>query len=624
MIKTGMAAGETWHHKLSVKMAAVTLALPVPALLLGSALFDLSPKPYSFLHHAGTKRENAEWLAQHGGLPDFLAGAMRQGWDAPLHGTGPANAAEARKLDIPESQLEGLEAAFARHNTGGAVGVSDLPAALREIGALTEAGHDDVMATLELQQQMHELIRHYDENENGLLDMPEFLNMAATRQKDVQGLRAAFDAFDDDADGRISFLPLGPGATSELTRAAEVLGDARQASSLHETASAADTDHDGRLDRHEFAKMILRGASHPCIAISYTDREALSSSILTAPLVAGVLVSAMVIVGGSLPRNMPALLLGVGATYLLATLAQPALLRRGLPAALVSFVGWGVTVMPAGFFCSRLFRHGGLAHTGAFAVAVIWLAAMAQVVDWAYRHFFRALLSSSMAGGVVAIVLAVVLPATLNMLTSVVLAREWSRVSPVLPFERSRPLYLFAYLTVARAQREMLADVYLSPSSSMLAFPAVLAIAGARYYNARTAAMLVDKGSTTIPVAATKAIASGWAELWAVGAVVAAHLVSAGSCRARHHSWGTVSGGYLAFAALQLLVELGVSVAANGMLLREGVRVDRAQRALRPMDHLADILIGGFATAMCVAEGDRCAALLAGVCGGFRQRVSGG
>ena len=54
-------------------------------------------------------------------------------------------------------------------------------------------GHE-VMATLELQQQMHELIRHYDENENGLLDMPEFLNMAATRQKDVQGLRAAFDA----------------------------------------------------------------------------------------------------------------------------------------------------------------------------------------------------------------------------------------------------------------------------------------------------------------------------------------------------------------------------------------------------------------------------------------------
>ena len=63
---------------------------------------------------------------------------------------------------------------------------------------------------------------------------------------------------------------------------------------------------------------------------------------------------------------------------------------------------------------------------------------------------------------------------------------------------------------------------------------------------------------------------------------------------------------------------------ASGMLLREGVRVDRAQRALRPMDHLVDILIGGFATAMCVAEGDRCAALLAGVCGGFRQRVSGG
>ena len=53
-------------------------------------------------------------------------------------------------------------------------------------------------------------------------------------------------------------------------------------------------------------------------------------------------------------------------------------------------------------------------------------------------------------------------------------------------------------------------------------------------------------------------------------------------------------------------------------------REDELSAAFKEIASLADILIGGFATAMCVAEGDRCAALLAGVCGGFRQRASGG
>ena len=127
----------------------------------------------------------------------------------------------------------------------------------------------------------------------------------------------------------------------------------------------------------------------------------------------------------------------------------------------------------------------------------------------------------------------------------------------------------------------------------------------------------------SIPVAATKAIAAGWAELWAVGAVGAAHLVSAGSCNARHHSWGTASTSYIWFVCVQLAVEFGVSVVANGMLLHEGVRVDRAQRALRPIDHASDLLLGSFVTALVVSDGDRCAAVLQAVCGAFHQRISG-
>ena len=107
-----------------------------------------------------------------------------------------------------------------------------------------------------------------------------------------------------------------------------------------------------------------------------------------------------------------------------------------------------------------------------------------------------------------------------------------------------------------------------------------------------------------------------------MGAVGAAHLVSAGSCVARHHQWGTVSAGFVGFVVVQVAVELTVSVVANGMLLHEGVRVDKAQRSLRPIDNVADLLLGAFATALVVSEGDRCAALLQAVCGAFHHRVS--
>ena len=45
---------------------------------------------------------------------------------------------------------------------------------------------------------------------------------------------------------------------------------------------------------------------------------------------------------------------------------------------------------------------------------------------------------------------------------------------------------------------------------------------------------------------------AGYAELWAVGAVGAAHLVSAGSCAVRHHTWGSISPDFAAFLLLQL------------------------------------------------------------------------
>ncbi len=627
-----MVFAAAWQNKLSFKMAVVSLLLPIPALIVGSLLWSAVPRPYMMLHHGGTIDENTAWIRGHH-MPPAFAATMKGKWEGALHAPRAEtfNAAEAAHLDVPEADVVELERTFTRHSKGGAVGLEQLASALQDAGVFAEAGHSLTTPSGDrIVTDMQALINRWDRNENGVLDQPEFLELAATKRRDVAGLQQAFDAFDADEDGEISYRkdPRPDGVESELARAAKALhkirGNGPQKTDFDLAAKAADSDSDGGLDRDEFASMILAEASHPCMGLLYVDKESMVTSILFIPLVLGVVTSAIALVGGvqAVPQHTPALFLGLVVCYIGAMLAYAPLLRAGVPSGVAGAITWAGLLLPAGFFCSECFRHAGLARTSSLVVLVAWLAVMAQLVDWTYRHFFRSLLSHSIVGGMIAILLAVCVPPMLNMLNSVLLTREWRKVEPAPPFERSRPFFLFAYITVARAQREMLADVYTSPAASVLAYPAVLAIGASRYYTSRAAAKLVDKGVEPIPTAATKGIASGWAELWAVGAVGAAHLVSAGSCAARHHQWGTVSPGFVGFVIVQLAVEFCVSVVANGMLLHEGVRVDKAQRSLRKIDTVSDLLLGAFATALVVSEGDRCAALLQAVCGAFHHRIS--
>ena len=71
-------------------------------------------------------------------------------------------------------------------------------------------------------------------------------------------------------------------------------------------------------------------------------------------------------------------------------------------------------------------------------------------------------------------------------------------------------------------------------------------------------------------------------------------------------------------------MEQVVSILANGLLLREGVRVDRAQKELRPVDLAVDLLFGGYMATVALGAGDRCAALLQVACGAFHPRVHAG
>ena len=626
-----MAFAAAWQNKLSFKMAVVSLLLPIPALTLGSLLWSSVPRPYMMLHHGGTMDENVAWLHGHHMPPAFEA-TMKKRWEGALHAPRARtfNGAEAEHLDIPEDQLVELERIFTRHSRGGAIGLDELAGALRDAGVFAEAGHKLTTPSGEpVLTDMQALINRWDRNENGVLDQTEFLDLAATKQRDVAGLQEAFDAFDEDDDGEISYSTqqLAGSSQSELARASNALfelrGRGQHRANFDEAAKAADSDGNGSLNRQEFASMILAEASHPCMGLLYIDKESMVTFILCIPLVLSVVAAAIALVGGlqAVPRHAPVLIVGLVVCYLGAMFLHAPLLRRGVPSVVAGAITWAGLLLPAGFFCSECFRHAGLRASG-LAVLVVWLAVMAQLVDWTYRHLFRFLLSHSIVGGGIAITLAVGVPPMLNMLNSVFLTREWRKVEPAPPFERSRPFFLFAYITVARAQREMLADIYVSPAAHVLAYPAVLAIGASRYYTSRAAAKLVDKGVEPIPNAATKGIASGWAELWAVGAVGAAHLVSAGSCAARHHQWGTVSPGFVAFVVVQLAVEFCISVVANGMLLHEGVRVDKAQRSLRRIDKVSDLLVGTFATALVVSEGDRCAALLQAVCGAFHHRIS--
>lgn len=424
-----MGFTDAWQNKLSCKMALVSLLLPIPALTLGSLLVLGTPKPYMLLHHGGTIDENVQWLQGHH-MPAAFATAMKEQWEGSLHAprADTFNAAEAEHLDIAEPQLVELEAVFRRHGRGGAVGVRELPGALRDAGVFAEAGHE---AGHEAALDMQSLINRWDRNENGVLDQTEFLDLAVTKQRDVVGLREAFDAFDEDEDGEISYA--AGSAQSELAGAAKALAELRGSlrrggaqPDFDDAAKAADADNDGKLNRAEFARLILTEASHPCMGLLYVDKESLVTSILFIPLVLGVVVSAIALVGGQqgVPRHAPALLLGVLVCYVGAMLGHGPVLRRGMSSTLAGAIKWAGCLLPAGCFCSECFRHAGLAHTSGLVTLVAWLAVLAQLVDWAYRHLFRSLLSHSLVGGVLAILLAVAVPPMLNMLNSVLLTRE--------------------------------------------------------------------------------------------------------------------------------------------------------------------------------------------------------
>lgn len=131
-------------------------------------------------------------------------------------------------------------------------------------GVITEKEFGDAMKVLGFRlskEQVHELVAEHDEDGNGELDFPEFVQMLTSSSvitgqgggvadvaTEMAQLRESFSLFDLDGDGVLSF--------SEIKDALAKLGAELSDKEVWEMLAAADDDCDGTLSFPEFVVMM--------------------------------------------------------------------------------------------------------------------------------------------------------------------------------------------------------------------------------------------------------------------------------------------------------------------------------------------------------------------------------
>ncbi|XP_019190883.1 PREDICTED: probable calcium-binding protein CML18 [Ipomoea nil] len=158
----------------------------------------------------------------------------------------------AAKLNEEQvAELKEIFRSFDRNNDGSLTQL-ELGSLLRSLG-LTPSSDD-----------LDTLIQKADTNNNGLVEFPEFVALAAPEllnsSEDQSSpysedqLKQLFKFFDSDGDGYIT--------AAELAHSMAKLGHTLTAEELTEMITEADTDGDGRISFQEFSQAITLAAFH--------------------------------------------------------------------------------------------------------------------------------------------------------------------------------------------------------------------------------------------------------------------------------------------------------------------------------------------------------------------------
>ena len=138
-------------------------------------------------------------------------------------------------------------------------------AEMKEVFTIFDVDGDNTISTKELgkvmnslgqhpnEAELRELIQEYDNDGNGTLDFPEFLELMAKKLKQIdteEELVEAFKIFDRDQDGLLT--------KSDLKNIFKILGEQVDEEYIEKLIHLADQDGDESINFVEFCKMMTQ------------------------------------------------------------------------------------------------------------------------------------------------------------------------------------------------------------------------------------------------------------------------------------------------------------------------------------------------------------------------------
>ena len=147
------------------------------------------------------------------------------------------------RAQLSEDQKTEIKEAFDLFDTDGSgtIDQKELKVAMRALGF--EPKKEEIM----------KMIRDADQDNSGVIDFPEFLDMMTQRMSDrdpKDDMLKAFRLFDDDETGKISF--------KNLKRVAKELGENMTDDDLQEMIDEADRDGDREISEEEFTRIMKK------------------------------------------------------------------------------------------------------------------------------------------------------------------------------------------------------------------------------------------------------------------------------------------------------------------------------------------------------------------------------